>query len=115
MPSLTHGRAFGKLGKSRALFVSFSVKSRGTSPSQYKWYRPNVGCVAAIRPVPDGPSIRLSTGFSLGLATQDAHVFLNHRVGSTCSSAFSGPRFQTVILIRMSSGAPFAYSTKTSK
>src|SRR5512138_854250 len=115
MPSFTHGLAFGKLGKSRALFVSFSVKSRGTSPSQYKWYTPRVGWVAAITSVLGGPSTRFSTGFSVGLATQDAHVFRNQRVGSTCSSATSGPRFQIVILIRMSSGDSLAYSTKTSK
>jgi hypothetical protein len=43
------------------------------------------------------------------------HVLRNHSVGSTRSVAAAGPRFATVISIRMSSGAAFAYSTNTSK
>src|SRR6187549_1410010 len=102
IPSLTHGLAFGNLGKSLALLVSFSVKSRGTSPSQYKWYVPRVGCIATIARVPGGSSIRLSTGFSLGLTSQDAQVLRNHKLGSRCSSADSGPRLAAVICTRIS-------------
>ena len=43
------------------------------------------------------------------------HVFRNPSVGSTWISAGSGPRLQTVIWIRMSSGSTLAYSTNTSK
>ena len=38
------------------------------------------------------------------------HVFLNHNVGKMCSRAVSGPRFATVIWMRMSLGVFFAYS-----
>ena len=43
------------------------------------------------------------------------HVLRNQTVGKSLSGAVSGPRFVAVILIRMSSASPLAYSTKTSK
>ena len=43
------------------------------------------------------------------------HVFRNHSVGSRCSAARSGPRLYAVMRTSKSSGAAFAYSTKTSK
>ena len=49
-----------------------------------------------------------------GRSRQD-HSLRNHSVGRRCNSARSGPRFSTVIWIRMSSGDFLAYSTKTSK
>ena len=49
------------------------------------------------------------------LPWSQAHVFLNHSVGSTWIGAASGPRFAIVMRARMSSGAVFAYSTVTSK
>ena len=39
----------------------------------------------------------------------------NHSVGSRCRSAASGPRLVAEIFTRMSSAAPLAYSTNTSK
>ena len=42
-------------------------------------------------------------------------VFRNHNVGKTWSRAVSGPRFVTVIRMRMSSGVFFAYSAQTSQ
>jgi len=44
-------------GKSRWWFVSFSVKSSGTSPSQEKMNSPSSGCVAATALVPAAASI----------------------------------------------------------
>ena len=54
-----------------------------------------------------------SEGFGSG--SPKVHVFRNHSVGSTRSRAASGPRLCTVMLMRMSSGLAFAYSTNTSK
>ncbi len=54
---------------------------------------------------------------STGRAVPGFHdqVLRAQSCGSTCSRAASGPRFSTVIRIRMSSGAALAYSTVTSK
>ena len=46
---------------------------------------------------------RRSDGF--GWSGHQVQVLRNHRVGSTCSAAVSGPRLHTLIWIRMSSGA----------
>ena len=50
----------------------------------------------------------------LRLHGQD-QVLRNHKVGSTCSRAASGPRLWMLIRISTSSGAALAYSTTTSK
>ena len=115
MPSLTCGLSLLLPGKSRSLLVSFSVKSSGTSPSQWSVYSPSMGCAAATELAPAGPSICASFGFFPGFAIQDDQSFRNHSVGRRCSSAASGPRFTAVIFTRMSSVPPLAYSTKTSK
>jgi len=54
---------------------------------------------------------------SIGRSVPPAHdhVCRNHNVGSTCSSASSGPRLCTVTRISTSSGVALAYSTTTSK
>jgi hypothetical protein len=54
-------------------------------------------------------------GFAAGRVIHDDQSLRNQRVGSSCSSAASDPLFHAVILIRMSFGVAFAYSTKTSK
>jgi hypothetical protein len=64
-----------------------------------------------------------ATVFSPGLCGKEGfgwsghhiQVLRNHRVGSTARLAVFGPRLATLIRIRMSVGAAFAYSTKTSK
>src|SRR5580765_4103189 len=43
------------------------------------------------------------------------HVFRNQIVGSTLIGASSGPRLQTVILMRIEVASAFAYSMNTSK
>ena len=53
--------------------------------------------------------------FGLRTALRCDQVLRNHSVGSTCSGAASGPRLATVMRTSTSSGAAFAYSTKTSK
>src|SRR5271156_3641028 len=50
-----------------------------------------------------------------GWSGHHIQVLRNHRVGSTCKVAASGPRFATLIWIKMSVGEAFAYSTNTSK
>src|SRR5215472_14202597 len=97
----------------RWLFVSFSVKSSGTSPSQYRYRSPMRACDAATAWEPL-PAVAC---FNVGLGVPGHHVQMlrNHRVGSTCNVAGSGPRLHTLIWMRMSSGVCLAYSTKTSK
>ncbi len=56
---------------------------------------------------------RRSDGF--GGSGHHAQVFRNQSVGSTWSVAGSGPRLAAVMRTSTSSGAAFAYSTKTSK
>ena len=117
MPSLTHGEALGE-PKRRVWLVSLSVKSSGTSASQYRKYVANgspcaaSACSARATGVP-GSATRAIRGFAP--PPRHDHVLRNHSVGSTCSGAASGPRLHTLIRTRMSSGDAFAYSTNTSK
>ena len=115
MASLTYGLSLLLPGNSRSLFVTFSVKSRGASPSQCNVNSPRSGWAAATALVPADPSTCPSFGLFPGFAIHDDQSFRNQRVGKMCTSAASGPRFTAVIFTRMSSGPPFAYSTKTSK
>ena len=59
----------------------------------------------------DAPHAARAAGFE---SPQD-QVLRNQTVGSRRMLAASGPRFATVILIRMSSVSALAYSTNTSK
>src|SRR5208283_5796944 len=108
MPSLTYGLEFG-FPKMRSLFVSFSVKRSDTSPSTYSQRSPNSADEAAMMRRPAGPVTCRSTG--LGVSGHQVHVLRNQRVGSRWSVAGSGPRLETEILIRISSGVSLAYST----
>ena len=111
MLSLTYGVRFGT-PKIRCVFVSFSVKSKGTSPSQERYRTPSAPSTArTTRPPWPGTSWR--TGRS-AVPCQD-HRLRNQSVGRTWSSAASGPRLWTLIRIRTSSGESLAYSTNTSK
>src|SRR5271157_3913178 len=112
MPSLTYGLELG-FPKICWLFVSFSVKRSGTSPSTYNQRSPNSADEAAMMRVPAGPDSCRSTG--LGESGHQVQVLRNQRLGSRWSVAGSGPRFETEILIRISSGVSLAYSTYTSK
>ena len=58
---------------------------------------------------------RASSKFGRRAQFSHNHVLRNQIVGSTRRLAASGPRFVTVILIRMSSTSALAYSTNTSK
>ena len=58
------GARIGVFRKEPALLVSFSVKRRGTFPSQYRRYVPSLECTASIVLIPAGPSTCLSIGFS---------------------------------------------------
>jgi hypothetical protein len=94
------------------------VKSNGTSPSQERTNSPSRGCDAATALEPNGGSICRTLGFTAARFDGPIHAdqsFRNHSVGKRCSSAASGPRLAVVILTRMSSALPLAYSTKTSK
>src|SRR6266446_4454659 len=59
------------------------------------------------------PPIFFIDGFAID-GSHD-HSLRNHIVGNRVSDASSGPRFATVISIRMSSDVDFAYSMRTSK
>ena len=67
--------------------------------------------------------VQLDGGATLGapqrrasrLAPPHDQVLRNQMVGNRSIAAGSGPRFDTLILIRMSSGEALAYSTTTSK
>ena len=89
------------------------TKSSPAAPSQYKNRSPNSGWEVLIMLLLALFGTFLSTGRETP-SFQD-HVFRNQSVGSTYNVAGSGPRLNTVILIRMFSGVSFAYSTKTSK
>ena len=115
IPSLTYGDSLLLPGKSRSLFVSFSVKSSGTSPSQWSVYSPSRGWAAETALVPARAVTCASLGFTAWPAIQDDQSLRNQSVGRRWSSAASGPRFTAVIFTRMSSAPPLAYSTKTSK
>ena len=70
------------------------------------------------RTCPAGPSICFRCGFSVARFAPAIHgdqSLRNHSVGSRCRSAASGPRLVAEIFTRMSSAAPLAYSTNTSK
>src|SRR5688572_32518064 len=103
MPSLTYGLGLGE-PLTRSKLVSFSVKSH-VAPSARTRRSPSSECEARTA-VP--PSISRNEGRSA--ASSQDHTLRNQMVGRTCSVAGSGPRLQTVISTRMSSGAALAYS-----
>ena len=108
-------------------FVSFSVKiSSGVSPSwsesTVKMYLPKVSCWHSTTPL----FLWTNLGFFVQLpgfesrvhaswSQPQLHVFLNQRVGKTCTRAVLGPRLATVILIRTSLGVFLEYSAKMSQ
>src|SRR6185295_11433518 len=92
----------------RSLLVSFSVKSSGTSPSQYRYRPPSKVCDAATACEPLLPAAGFITG--LGVPGHHVQILRNHRVGRTCNVVGSGPRLHTLIWMRMSSGVCLAYS-----
>src|SRR5260370_29272607 len=102
MPSFGH-EVTGGAPNSLATLVSFSQnRAAGDTPSgpgaASSSIGPQIGCSSVTRPAP-APTIcgRSAPG------VQD-QVLRNQAVGSTCSSASSGPGFVTSIVIRMSSG-----------
>src|SRR5215813_13762932 len=109
MPSFTYLEAFG-IRKTRWLLVTFSVKSHGTTRSLCRNRSPRQGSIAETV----WSLSWLILGLTFGLLNHD-QVLRNHRVGRTCNGAVSGPRFQMLIWMRISSGDCLAYSTKTSK
>ncbi len=97
----------------RSWLVSFSVKSRSEAPSQWRYRSPRAGWLAWMTLAPAAPSTCFRSGRLVPCSSHQ--VLRNQSVGSRCRVASSGPRFQTVIRTRISSGESFAYSTKTSK
>jgi hypothetical protein len=75
--------------------------------------RASLACSATT---PSLPASRIA-GFGMSSSIPPFHdqVFRNQSVRRTCNGAGAGPRLCAVIRTRMSSGAAFAYSTKTSK
>src|SRR5262245_42648315 len=109
MPSFTYGEALGN-PKTRAVLVSLLVNNTGTARSNSSWRSPRIGCEAVIDCAPHCFSEGIdAAGFD------HAHVLRNHSVGRRCTIAASGPRFHTLIRIKISSGVAFAYSMKISK
>ena len=53
--------------------------------------------------------------FGFGVSSDQDQVLRNQSVGSTVSSAASGPRLVMPTAMRISSGPSLAYSTTTSK
>jgi hypothetical protein len=84
MPSLTYGVVLGWPEKSRSLFVEFSVKSNGASPSQEKMNSPSSECVALTALIPAAALTWLRSGFPAALldfVIQSAQSFRNQSVG----------------------------------
>src|SRR5215472_458076 len=79
----------------RWLLVSFSVKSSGTSPSQYRYRSPMRACDAATAWQFLLPAACFKVGF--GVSGHHVQMLRNHRVGRTCNVAGAGPRLQTLI------------------
>ena len=89
--------------KIRSLLVSFSVNSRRGLPSQCRRQACRARrCDASIVDESFCPGICRKEGF--GWSGHHVQVLRNHRVGSTCSAAASGPRLHRLIWIRMSVG-----------
>ena len=112
MPSLGHG-VVGGWPKMRATLVSFSQnRSSGVRP---------VGRRADVEVVVAEDGVRREdrrrpatpTGAAAAPAASNDHSLRNQIVGSTWSSAASGPALRTVIRARMSVGSALAYSTST--